>query len=586
MKYIRAGIAQINTTVGDLTGNTRKIIKFIREARKFNINLITFPELAITGYPPKDLLLKTKFIKENQQRLNDIVKETRGIIAVVGFVHEEGDVFNSAAVIQDRKIIGIQHKIHLPNYGVFDEKRYFQAGKETIVFKTDILDFGVSICEDIWVPGFPTEDQCHAGAEMIINISASPYHIGKPEFRKNMCMTRASDNIVYLLFNNLVGGQDDLVFDGKGLIIHCDGYVLNQGKLFKEDLVFCDLDLEDVKRSRLRDPRARSFKPEQEDSKVKTVISGGKTSITKEKRGMKIDIGRNPFLAKKTVAENNPFKEVYDALVLGVADYVNKNGFKKVIIGLSGGIDSSLTAAIAVDALGADNVLGISMPSHITSGHSIEDAEELAGNLKIKLKNIPIFEIYKSYLETLSPSFKGTKQDVTEENIQARIRGNILMAFSNKFGYLLLTTGNKSELSMGYATLYGDMAGGFAVISDVPKTLVYEISRYRNSISKKPVIPKRCLTKEPSAELRPNQKDTDSLPDYNILDGILHLYVELDKSIDEIVAFGYEKKTARDVINRVDRNEYKRQQAAPGIRITPKAFGSGRRIPITNKYRG
>ena len=584
MKYLRAGIAQINTTVGDLDYNTKKIIEFIRRAKKLKINLVTFPELAITGYPPKDLLLKTKFIKDNEKRLFDIVGETEGIIAVVGFAHEAGDVFNAAAVIHDRKIIGIQHKIHLPNYGVFDEKRYFQAGIETFIFKTDVVDFGVSICEDIWVTGFPTEDQSRAGAELVVNISASPYHMGKPDFRKNMCITRTSDNVINLLFNNLVGGQDDLVFDGKSFIIGCEGQLLAEGKLFKEDLIFSDIDLEDVKRSRLRDPRSRSLLHKPENSNVITVISKGRTKLSKEKIREGLDITKNPFLVKKKVIEENPFEEVYAALVLGVADYVRKNGFKKVVIGLSGGIDSSLTATIAVDALGADNVLGISMPSHISSSHSIEDARELAKNLKIKLEKSKIYEIYKSYIETLSPAFKKTKQDVTEENIQARIRGNILMAVSNKFGYLLLTTGNKSELSMGYATLYGDMAGGFAVLSDVPKTLVYELSRYRNSIS--PVIPERSLTQEPSAELRPNQKDTDSLPDYNILDGILHLYVELDKSIEEIVALGYDERTARNVINKVDGNEYKRQQAAPGIRITPKAFGSGRRIPITNKYRG
>jgi len=411
MKYIRAGIAQINTTVGDLDGNTRKIIKFIKEAKRLKINLITFPELAITGYPPKDLLLKTKFIKENEQRLQDIVKETEGIIAIVGFVHEDGDVFNSAAVIHDRKIIGIQHKIHLPNYGVFDEKRYFQAGKESFVFRTDAVDFGVSICEDIWIPGFPTEDQCHAGAEMIINISASPYHMGKPDFRKNMCMTRASDNNVNLVFNNLVGGQDDLVFDGKGLIIDCNGQIIAEGKLFKEDLIFSDIDLEDVKRARLRDPRARSNLEKPENSKVRTIISKiskGKTRLQNAKRWGAVSIDKNPFLVKKTVIEKNPFKEVYDALVLGVGDYVRKNGFKKIIIGLSGGIDSSLTAVIAVDALGAQNVLGISMPSHISSKHSIEDAVELAKNLKVKLTTIPIYEIYKSYLKALSSTFKGT----------------------------------------------------------------------------------------------------------------------------------------------------------------------------------
>ena len=586
MKYIRAGIAQINTTVGDLDGNTRKIIQFIKEAKRLKINLITFPELAITGYPPKDLLLKTKFIKENQQRLQDIVKETEGIIAIVGFVHDDGDVFNSAAVIHDRKIIGIQHKIHLPNYGVFDEKRYFKAGRETFVFETDTVVFGVSICEDIWVPGFPTENQCHAGAELIINISASPYHIGKPDFRKNMFMTRASDNIVNLIFNNLVGGQDDLVFDGNGLLIDCSGNTIAEGKLFKEDLVFSDISLEDVKRTRLRDPRAREFQQKPENFNVSKVISRGKTRISTDRKLKQLDVRKNPFLVKKRVVEKDPFKEIYDALVLGVGDYVRKNGFKKVVIGLSGGIDSSITATIAVDALGAENVVGIAMPSHISSRHSLEDAQELAKNLKIKLEKIPIYEVYKSYIGTLFPVFKGTKPGITEENLQARIRGNILMAFSNKFGYLLLTTGNKSELSMGYTTLYGDMAGGFAVISDVPKTLVYELSKYRNSMSKKPQIPERCLTKEPSAELRSNQKDTDSLPDYNILDGILHLCVELDKSIEEIVALGYEEKIVKDVVIRVDRNEYKRQQAAPGIRITPKAFGSGRRIPITNKFRG
>ncbi|MBI5375788.1 MAG: NAD+ synthase [Candidatus Schekmanbacteria bacterium] len=582
MRMIRVGAAQINTTVGDLAGNTSKMTEIIKKAKDLSIDILTFPELAITGYPPKDLLLKRKFIQDNIQMLDKICNASKGIIVIAGFVNEENDIFNSAAVIQNGKIVGIQNKIHLPNYSVFDEKRYFRSGKESLLFKGKNMTFGVNICEDIWIPGYPTENQASSGAELIINISASPYHVGKPAFREEMLKTRCTDNIVALVFNNLVGGQDDLVFDGRSMIINCKGEILRRGKLFEEDLIMSDINLDDIKRMRLQDPRGREELMTPDEHKVTIVNIDGKISSAKQKKRIRV----NSKAEKASGNKISRAEEIYKALVLGVSDYLRKNGFKQVILGLSGGIDSSLVATIAVDALGKENVIGIAMPTSISSSHSIEDARHLAKNLSIRFEVVPIQSVFDEYTEILSPLFKGRKWDVAEENIQARIRGNILMALSNKFGYLLLTTGNKSELSVGYATLYGDMAGGLAVISDVPKTWVYELARYRNSVAGKSLIPERCITKPPSAELRPNQKDTDSLPEYEILDQILHLYIEEDNSLEEIVRRGIDEKTARDMIQRIDGNEYKRQQAPPGIRITTKAFGSGRRIPITNKYRG
>ncbi|HDN79468.1 MAG TPA: NAD+ synthase, partial [Chloroflexi bacterium] len=527
MRSIRIALAQINVTVGDIEGNKNKILHYIEEARKLGVELVAFPEMAVTGYPPEDLLLKPDFIEANLRALEDIIPATRGITAVVGFVHRDEDIYNAAAVIHDGKLAAVYRKMYLPNYGVFDEDRYFQAGQEYIVFELDGTGVGVNICEDIWHPGGPAEVQALAGgAEVIVNISASPYHARKVEFRERMLATRAADSVSIVAFCNLVGGQDELVFDGGSVIFDPRGELIARGRQFEEDLVVADLDVEGVFRRRLHDPRRRKEK----------LLSRWEVEVIKL---APVGPKEKPPISEHKVPRLEPLAEIYKALVTGTRDYVHKNGFRKVVIGLSGGIDSSLTATIAVDALGAENVTGVYMPSRYSSEESRIDAEELARNLGIAFHIIPIDETFQAYLDMLSEVFKGLPHDVTEENIQARIRGNILMALSNKFGWLVLTTGNKSEIGVGYCTLYGDTAGGFAVIKDIPKTLVYKLARYRNSIS--PVIPERVFTKPPSAELRPNQKDTDSLPPYEILDPILHAYVEEDRSIEEIVAMGFDR---------------------------------------------
>lgn len=587
MRCLRVGMAQINPVVGDLEGNCKKIIQWIRAARKKGVQILSFPELAVTGYPPKDLLLKPSFIQQNRKCLLKILPETKGICVIVGFVDYTDDLYNAAAVLHDGKWIGTQHKIFLPNYDVFDEHRYFQQGTQSFLFDLDCALFGVTICEDIWFPDGPAVELARNGAELVVNISASPFHAGKAGIRREMIAARAKDNLVILMFNNMVGGQDDLVFDGRSMIADQQGHLISLGKAFEEDLVVSGLAMEDVRHDRLKNPRNRRRALEAKMSgKALAVISSKGITRCADKGSCKkkLDTRENPFQLHEAHEDDHPYEEIYAALKLGLSDYARKNDFKKVVIGISGGIDSALTATLAVDAIGADHVVGVSMPSRISSKESVEDAEILAGNLGIPLKLIPIHDIHDAFMATLSSVFKGRKKDVTEENIQARIRGMILMALSNKFGYLVISTGNKSEVGVGYATLYGDMAGGLALISDVPKTMVYKLAAYRNSLARKPVIPKRILTKPPSAELSPGQKDSDTLPDYEILDGILHAYVELDESASEIVDLGYDRKTVQKIIRMIDKNEYKRQQAAPGIRITPRAFGSGRRLPITNKY--
>ena len=576
MRTLRIAMAQINTTVGDLEGNTKKILQYIEQARNLGVDLITFPELAITGYPPEDLLLMPQFVNENLDYLKEIIKATSGICVIVGFVDKKDDLYNAAAIINNGTLAGVYHKIYLPNYGVFDENRYFQGGNEIPVFNLGETAIGLNICEDMWYPEGPTTTQTlKGGAELIVNISASPYHAEKGNSRKRMLATRAADNIVIVAFNNLVGGQDELIFDGGSMILDQKGGLLCQGKQFEEDFIVTDLNLDAVFLQRIHDPRRRKdkFAPsDHEDNLKKIDLKMAKTQ-------------KKPALPKRDIEDVSRLEEVYRALVLGVSDYVKKNGFKKVALGLSGGIDSSLAAAIAADALGRENVIGVAMPSPYTSSESQEDAENLASNFRIKFKSIPIVDAIKAYERMLSSEFQGLTPDVTEENLQARIRANILMALSNKFGWLVLTTGNKSESSVGYCTLYGDMAGGFGVIKDVPKTLVYELARYRNSIEETEVIPRRVLIKPPSAELRPEQKDTDSLPPYSILDPILQAYVEEDKSLEEILSMGFEEEIVKEVIRLVNRNEYKRRQSPPGIKITPRGLGKDRRLPISNKYR-
>ena len=576
MRSFRVGLAQINCTVGDLEGNTKKIIQYVEKAKKMGVELICFPELSITGYPPEDLLLKPQFIEDNLKALKKVISKTENLTAIVGFVDKNGEIYNSAAIVHNRKFIDVYHKINLPNYGVFDEYRYFQPGEKVSVYQLSDLVFGVNICEDIWYPEGSAKVQALLGeAELIVNISSSPYHLGKWKEREKMLSTRANDNRVFLLYNNLVGGQDELVFDGIGMIFSPQGKTLIRGKQFEEDLIIADLDLDEVFRARLQDSKWRKERERIKSETVKKIV------ITE-----KVKKRKKPKIRRIEVKVLDPIAEVYKALVLGTKDYIKKNGFTKVVLGLSGGVDSALVAVIAKDALGKENVISVFMPSAYTSKRSYEDAKKLAQNSGVRFIDLPIEKILESYFSTLSSEFKGKNQDVTEENLQARVRGNLLMAFSNKFGWLVLTTGNKSELAVGYSTLYGDMAGGFVVLKDIPKTLVYKLARYRNSLEKKEVIPEDILKREPTAELKPNQKDTDTLPPYAILDPILKSYVEEDKGFKEIKDLGFNEKTISKVIGMVDRSEYKRRQSPPGIKITPRAFGKDRRLPITNKYKG
>jgi NAD+ synthase (glutamine-hydrolysing) len=571
-------MAQINTTVGDFTGNIDKITNTIKLARSSGVDVLTFPELAICGYPPEDLLFKPEFIANNLKSLDKIVKESSGIDIVIGFVDGKEKIYNAAAIIHDGKLAGVYHKIYLPNYGVFDEDRYFQAGKECPVYIIGGINIGVNICEDIWYEDGPAKTQALSGAELIVNISASPYHFGKGNVREQMVKSRASANLAIIAFTNLIGGQDELVFDGNSLIVDEKGKLLTRGKQFEEDLIITDLDTESVRQARLDVARWRKetvlYEEQGGEISEKVLISDQPLNIKK------------PKISTRKVIVNGFPEEVYNALVLGTRDYIRKNGFSKVLVGLSGGLDSSLVATVAVDALGKENVVGVAMPSQYSSPGSVSDAELLADNLGIELLTVPIEETYKSYMGIMADSFKGRKPDVTEENLQARIRGNILMALSNKFGWLVLTTGNKSEMATGYSTLYGDMAGGFAVIKDIPKTMAYQLAEYRNSLEKHELIPKSVMMKPPSAELRPDQKDTDTLPPYELLDPIMTAYVEEDKSVRQIIDMGYDEAAVKQVARLVDNSEYKRRQAPPGIKITPRAFGRDRRLPITNKFKG
>jgi NAD+ synthase (glutamine-hydrolysing) len=579
MRVLRIALAQINPTVGDFPGNVAKIIDYIKKAESAGADIVALPELAITGYPPEDLLLKSQFIDDNLKALKTVQRNVGDITAIVGFVDRKDDIYNAAAVIYKRKLIDVYHKMYLPNYGVFDEFRYFQVGTRTPIYKVAGTWMGVNICEDIWYPEGPARIQALAGAEVIIDINASPYHVGKGRFRENMLSTRASDTITIVAYLNTVGGQDELVFDGQSIIVDQDGKIISRGKQFEEDMIVADLDLESIMMRRLHAPRRRQkIVKLGKEAVEKIVIPVGKPS-GKKKGGPPV------YSVAKVSAVLEPSEEVYTALVLGTSEYVRKNGFKGAVIGLSGGIDSALVATIAADALGRNNVRGIFMPSPYTSKESRQDAYALAGNLGIRVIEVSIDDIFRSYLSTLEKEFRGLHRDVTEENLQARIRGNILMAFSNKFGWLVLTTGNKSEMSVGYATLYGDMAGGFAVIKDVPKTMVYDLCRWKNRKAGRVVIPEEMFSKEPSAELKPGQKDTDSLPPYPQLDRILKAYIENDESFDEILSLGLDAERVRKVIRMIDRSEYKRRQSPPGIKITERALGRDRRFPITNRYR-
>jgi len=567
---LRIGMAQMNTTVGDLEGNTRRIWEAIDRAREAGVDIVCFPELSIPGYPPEDLLLKPDFVRGNLAALDEVTARTRGITAIVGFVDRGNHLYNAAAVLSDGQRVGVYHKQRLPNYGVFDEKRYFHPGRRAPVYVIGGVPVGVTICEDIWFPGGPCQAEAAAGALVIININGSPYHAGKWRQRAEMLRTRARDYGVVLCYNNLVGGQDELVFDGMGMVFDHAGMLLARGKQFEEDLVVCDIDPEAVRRQRL-------FAP------VATVPGEDGPIITPTIHVSDARQETKPPIVPQMASPLDETEEVYRALVLGTRDYMRKNRFTDAVIGLSGGIDSSLVATIATDALGAERVHTAWMPSRFSSDESRAYAREVAENLGVQHIDLEIDKIFQAFLDSLQPAFGGRPHDTTEENIQARIRGTLLMALSNKFGWLVLTTGNKSEMSVGYATLYGDMAGGFAVLKDVPKTLVYDLAGWRNG--QKRIIPEGVITRAPTAELRAGQKDSDTLPPYEILDPILKLYVEEDTPPDEIVAQGYPADLVAKVVTMVDRNEYKRRQAPPGVKITPKAFGKDRRLPITNWYR-
>jgi len=573
---LRVALAQLNSTVGDLGGNTDKIVDWIGRARKQKADLIVFPELALTGYPPEDLLLKPSFIRDNLRHLDRVVAATKGIAAVVGFVDLDLDIYNAAAFMHDGELKGVYHKVYLPNYGVFDEERYFQRGRTCPIFEYGGVRIGVSICEDAWYPAGPVSLQAAAGAELLVNINGSPYHRAKRVTRETMIATRAMDSRAFMAWVNLVGGQDELVFDGNSLVFGPEGQLIARAPSFEEELLVADLDIGSVFGERLHDTRLRR----EAQGPIHVDLEVSEVTVSEQPRPGP----RGARLAPVSVPLEGA-AEVYQALVVGTGDYLRKaSPYQKAVLGLSGGIDSALTAAVAVDAIGAKNVTGVLMPSRYSSKDSLEDAGALAEALGIQTLEMPIELAHQAFEKTLERAFKGTKPGVAEENIQARIRGVLLMALSNKFGWLLLTTGNKSEIATGYCTLYGDMAGGFAVLKDIPKTLAYELARYRNSVDG-PVIPERVLTKPPSAELRPGQKDSDSLPPYEVLDPILQGYVEDDRSFEELVGAGHPAEVVKRVIQLVDASEYKRRQGAPGVKITPRAFGRDRRMPITNRYR-
>jgi len=560
---LRIVLAQINTTVGDLEGNYQKIIDYILRGRQVSVDVIVFPEIAVTGYPPEDLLLKKYFVADNIKILKKIIVQTTNITAIVGFVdrNKKGELFNAAAVMDNKKLIGVYHKEALPNYGVFDEKRYFLAGENNPIFVLDHMKMGVSICEDIWTPHGPCEAQAKAGVQILINISASPYHFEKWKEREKILRQWVKKHKVFVCYSNLVGGQDELVFDGSSMILNPQGKIVARGLQFEEDLVIADIDVRPARGTkRLRGLQVLSI--------PKIVHQESRLPI----RG-------------KVVPHLQPIEEMFKALVLGTRDYVIKNGFKKVAVGLSGGIDSSLVAVIAKEAIGKENVVGITMPSQFSSSETQSDAKQLAKNLGIRCVEVPIKAIFDSYVQALKNDFAGLPFNITEENLQARIRGDILMAFSNKFGWLVLTTGNKSEIAVGYCTLYGDMSGGFAVIKDVPKTTIYAMAEFVNKKFGN-VIPESVLKRAPTAELKENQKDQDTLPPYEVLDPILQAYVEEHRSLFDIAKKTKDMKTIQDVVKMVDRSEYKRRQAPPGVKITPRAFGKDWRLPITNKYKG
>jgi NAD+ synthase (glutamine-hydrolysing) len=570
MPRIRVAAAQLNLVVGDLDGNAARILAAYEQAEQAGCDLVAFPELAVTGYPPEDLLLRPAFVEAAQETLEKVAARTGRAAAVIGFPHAGRELTNAAAVAAGGNVLGVYHKHLLPNFAVFDEQRYFEPSTvDGPLFVVGGVRVAVTICEDAWSPTGPIITQAAAGAELVVNINASPYYAGRLRERETMLATRAADAGVPLLYANLVGGQDELVFDGASMLFDETGRLVARGRQFTEDLLIVDVDVRAAFRRRLLEPRH---------------VASAAAPLT-EIRVSDARIGE-PARPARVEPQLPPVREVYEALVLGTRDYMTKNGFTDAVIGLSGGIDSALVAAIAADALGPERVLGVLMPSRYSSPGSVADAETLVANLGIRSMTIPIESAHAAFLDLLAEPFAGTEPGIAEENIQARVRGTILMALSNKFGALVLTTGNKSELATGYSTLYGDMAGGFSVIKDVPKMLVYALARDRNDRAGRDLVPEAVLEKPPSAELRPDQKDSDSLPEYRELDPILEGYVEGDLSAAELEDAGFDADRVRQVARLVDRSEYKRRQAPPGVRVSPKAFGKDRRLPITNRWPG
>ena len=572
---MRIALAQLNAVVGDIAGNEQRIRKQLAEARRRAAQLVLFPELAVTGYPPEDLLLKEHFLADARAAVERIAADAVGIVAVIGFPERAEDVFNAAAVLADGAVAATYRKVHLPNYGVFDEVRYFQSGPGGAVLEIDGTTVGLTICEDVWQPGPPLSDEALAGATVIANISASPYHAGKGVERERMLAQRARDNLAAMVFCGLVGGQDELLFDGHSVVVDHEGAVIARAPQFAEALLVVDVDPLAAGAARLRDTRQR---PAARDARAGVTHLG--SFAVRAGAGPPTDVGGPvaPLL--------DPDAEVYAGLVLGTRDYVEKNGFERVVVGLSGGIDSTLVALVAADALGAGRLTCVTMPSPYSSPGTLGDARALAANLGAELLEIAIEPMMRAYDTALAEPFAGREPDLTEENLQARIRGNLLMALSNKFGWLVLTTGNKSELGVGYSTLYGDSAGGFAVIKDVPKQMVYRLVAVRSARDDHSPVPASIVERAPSAELRPDQRDDDSLPAYAVLDAILEGYVEHDLGRDQLVARGLPAEDVERVICLVDLAEYKRRQNPPGIKITQRAFGRDRRVPITNRYRG
>jgi NAD+ synthase (glutamine-hydrolysing) len=581
---LRVALAQINPTVGDIRGNARKIADNTSAARDQGAALVVFPELTVSGYPPEDLLLKTSFLDRVGEALEELAAQTRGIVALVGFPERADDVYNAVAVLADGEVAAVYRKMYLPNYGVFDEQRYFQSGSEAGIFELNGIPIGVSICEDIWEPGPPAMTEALAGAQVIVNLSASPYRAGYGRARERMLVQRAVDNLAAVVFVNTVGGQDELVFDGHSLAIDQDGRVLARCPQFEECLTLCTIDPREVASARLRDTRHRvNVRRQRRASQIAEPPAVHLASLEVARDGA----ASGPDTVGGHVAELlDPEAEIYAALRTGLRDYVEKNRFEHVVLALSGGIDSALVAMIAADALGPDRVTCVSMPSPFSSEGTRADARAIAENLGTEFKEIPIEDAMGAYDAMLADAFAGREPDIAEENVQARIRGNVVMALSNKFGWLVLTTGNKSELSVGYATLYGDMAGGFAVLKDVFKGTVYRLVRWRNQQAGRELVPGSVLERPPSAELRYEQTDQDSLPEYEVLDAILAGYVEEDLDAVELVRRGLPREEVERVIRMVDRAEYKRRQAPPGIKISTKAFGRDRRLPITNRYEG